>query len=603
MNWSHTLPALPVALPLVGAALLGALRKWLPRLATDVVSIAFAGGTLTACLLLLASALHHPIVYWLCNWYPRGSMVLGIALVAEPIGVSLAALAAFLTLLALVFSWRSIDSGANHMQPLLLIFLAAMCGFSLTADLFNLFVFYELMSTAAFALCGLKTAEPAPLQGSFNFAVTNTIAAFMVLTGIALLYSITGALNMAQIGLALGTRHDPVVLFAFTLLTCGFLTKAAIVPFHLWLPDAHAVAPTPVCVLFSGIMVELGLYAVARLHIVLFAGSLASHERATQMLLVGAAAITILVGGVMCYGEHHLKRMLAFSTISHAGLMLLALAMGGPLALTAFFTYLLGHALIKASLFFGSGILLRKGRAIGERELFGAGRSLPFAALLWFAGGAGLAAAPGFLTSLGEAAATAAGEDRAVPGVTLLFALGGLLTAAAVFRVGLHVFLGWGSEPLTDQAADVGELPEDIDSHVTWYHLAAPALCVVAAIFLTVWSGWRPTLDAAAGQMAEQPAYLHTVYTRAAGTAQLMHNHPHVGEAAVHGALTLLCALLLACTSVFRLRLPRALRIGAFAESGVPLLREWQSGHPGDYVFWLINGVVLFGALALLLLR
>ena len=392
MSWNNTLPALPVALPLVGAAILGALRKWLPRVLADVLGIGFAAGTLAVCLLLLRAVSHGPLTYWLGNWYPRGSMALGIALVAEPIGVGLATLAAFLTLLSLIFSWQSIDSGANHMQPLLLIFLAAMCGFTLTADLFNLFVFFELMSTAAFALCGLKTAEPAPLQGSFNFAVTNTIAAFMVLTGIAMLYAVTGALNMAQIGLALGTRHDPLVLFAFTLLTCGFLTKAAIVPFHLWLPDAHAVAPTPVCVLFSGIMVELGLYAVARLHIVLFGGSLAAHVRAEQLLFVSIAALTVVLGGIMCYSEHHLKRMLAFSTISHAGLMLLALALGGPLALAAFFVYLLGHALVKASLFFGCGILLRKGRAISERELFGRGKPLPLAAILWFDGGVGLAA-------------------------------------------------------------------------------------------------------------------------------------------------------------------------------------------------------------------
>ena len=85
-----------------------------------------------------------------------------------------------------------------------------------------------------------------------------------------MLYAVTGALNMAQIGLALGARHDPLVLFAFTLLTCGFFIKAAIAPFHFWLPDAHAVAPTPVCVLFSGLMVELGLYAVVRLKSVIF---------------------------------------------------------------------------------------------------------------------------------------------------------------------------------------------------------------------------------------------------------------------------------------------------------------------------------------------
>ena len=264
------LPPLPVVIPLVGAALLGSVRKWLSRFLADSLGLLFASCTLLVSCLLLHRTLAGPIVYWFGNWYPRGSMVLGIGFLAEPVGAGLAVLAALLATLALLSGWRSIDAGGNHFQPLMLIFLAAMSGFVLTADLFNMFVFFELMSTAAFALCGLKPAEPAPLQGSFNFAVTNTIAAFFVLTGIALLYAVTGALNMAQVGLLLASRHDPLVLFAFTLITCGFLTKAAIVPFHLWLPDAHAVAPTPVCVLFSGIMVELGLYAIARLHTVVF---------------------------------------------------------------------------------------------------------------------------------------------------------------------------------------------------------------------------------------------------------------------------------------------------------------------------------------------
>ena len=97
----------------------------------DVLGIGFAAGTLAVCLSLMRAVLHGPLTYWLGNWYARGSMVLGIALIAEPISVGIATLAAFLTLLALVFAWRSIDSGANHMQPLLLIFLGAMCGFHL----------------------------------------------------------------------------------------------------------------------------------------------------------------------------------------------------------------------------------------------------------------------------------------------------------------------------------------------------------------------------------------------------------------------------------------------------------------------------------------
>ncbi len=601
------LPPLPVVLPLVGAALLGALRKGIPRAAADLLGLLISGSTVVAAALLLRRTLAGPVVYWFGNWYPRGSLVLGIGFLAEPIGAGLALLAATLTFLALLSAWRGTDSGGNHLQPLMLIFLAAMSGFVLTADLFNMFVFFELMSTAAFALCGLKTAEPAPLQGSFNFAVTNTIAAFCVLTGIALLYAITGALNMAQVGLALADRHDPLVLFAFTLITCGFFTKAAVVPFHLWLPDAHAVSPTPVCVLFSGIMVELGLYAVARLHIVLFAGSLASHAHAARAIIMLFATATILLGASMSFAEHHLKRLLAFSTISHAGLMLLAFAVGGPLALCAMLLYLLAHAFVKSSLFFTSGLILRRLRSISERALFGQGRDLPFVAVLWFAGGAGLAAAPGFLTASAEAATEHAAEISGVPGwlITILFFFSGTLTAAAVFRVGMHTFLGWGSLPLTDEAAEIGELPEqpDVEKALRWYHLAPPLACICAAIALSLLPHWQDTLRQAAAEMASQPAYLHTLYTGQPSPVPPVPMHDSLSASMVHGILALFAALLLAAGSVFHTQLPRPARFGLTLERGSKLLRQWQSGHPGDYVFWLVTGVTLISSLTLIFLR
>src|ERR1700761_2797000 len=343
------LPALPVAFPLLGAGLLAALRKWLSRAAADSLGIAVAAATLISSLLLLSRVLQHTQIYWFGNWYPRGSAVLGITLVVDPVAAGLSTLAGLLVFLALIFSWRFVDAGGNHYHPLMLVFLAAMDGFVLTGDLFNLFVFFELMSTAAFALCGLKTQEPAPLQGSFNFAVTNTVAAFLGLTGIALLYAVTGALNMAQIGLSLGGRHDPLVLFAFTLLTCGFLIKAAIVPFHFWLPDAHAVAPTPVCVLFSGLMVELGLYGLLRVYATIFQESFAMRSRGFHLVFALLGTTTAIWGGVMCFAQHHLKRLLAFSTICHAGLMLVIFAIQGPLAIAAMLVYLVAHAFVKRS--------------------------------------------------------------------------------------------------------------------------------------------------------------------------------------------------------------------------------------------------------------
>jgi multicomponent Na+:H+ antiporter subunit D len=605
MNAPSILTPLPIAVPMVGAALIASLRKWLSRAAADTLGISFAAITLVLASLLLVHAVHAPSVYWFGNWFPRGSVVLGISFVADPISAGLAVLASTLTLLSFMFSWRLVESGSNHFQPLMLIFLAAMCGFSLTADLFNLFVFFELMSTAAFALCGLKIEEPAPLQGAFNFAVTNTIAAFLILTGIALLYAVTGALNMAQIGLALSTRHDPLVLFAFTLLICGFLIKAAIVPFHLWLPDAHAVAPTPVCVLFSGLMVELGIFAIARLRFVIFGQTFIHHETQLRAILFVLSALTVLVGGLMCYAEHHLKRMLAFSTICHSGILLSAIAVGGPEAFAGMLTYLLAHAFIKASLFLNSGILLHRLRAVGERRLFAKGRSLHWTAFLWFLGALGLAAAPPFLTMTGEAGISSAAERVGASWVSWLCLAGGVLTSAAVLRVGLHTFFGWGTEPITDEAAEVGELPETAseDQRIFWYQYVPAAVSMLAAIALVAIPGWFSILHATSATFTHQASVLHLVYTGDSIPSAGDNEAWTLRASAIRGTAACMLGILLACTSVFRARLARYLRLGPFLESGFRPLRTMQSGHPGDYVLWLTVGLASFGAVVIGLLR
>ena len=599
------LTPLPIAVPLVGAALIACFRKWLNRTAADTLGILLAAATLAISCSLLARAVRGNSVYWFGNCAPRGSIVLGIGFVADPIGVGLAVLASTLTLFSLVYAWRLTDSGSNHFQPLMLIFLAAMCGFSLTVDVFNLFVFFELMSTAAFALCGLKTKEPAPLQGSFNFAVTNTIAAFLILTSIGLLYSITGALNMAQIGLALGTRHDPLVLFAFALLICGFFVKAAIVPFHLWLPDAHAVAPTTVCVLFSGLMVQLGLFAVARLRFMIFAQTFASHEAFLRLILLSLGVATVLVGGLMCYAEHHLKRMLAFSTICHAGIMLLALGLGTPLALAGMFVYLLAHAFIKGSLFFTSGLLLHRLRAIGERALFAKGKELRWTSALWFLGALGLAAAPPFLLVTGEAGISKAAEEISMPWLSWVCVFGGMMTSAAVLRIGMHTFFGWGSEPVTDEPAEVGELPETAkeDRRTYWYQFAPAALCILIPVVLAAMPGWHRVLRGACAVFSSQATMLHLVYTGATVSGHLSGWLPALKASALRGFCAFALAALLASTSVFKLHLKRNMRFGAFLEAGLRPLRILQSGHPGDYVLWLTIGLATLSAASVLLLK
>ena len=166
-----------------------------------------------------------------------------------------------------MFAWRFFDAVGPTFHALILVFLGALAGFALTGDLFNMFVFFELMSVSAYALTAYRIERPASLQGALTFAMTNSVGAVMILFGIALLYGRTGALNLAQVGEALAARpSDGLVVVAFALITGGFLVKAAIVPFHFWLADAYAVAPTPAAIVFTGVMSDLGIYAVARIY-------------------------------------------------------------------------------------------------------------------------------------------------------------------------------------------------------------------------------------------------------------------------------------------------------------------------------------------------
>ena len=173
--------------------------------------------------------------------------------------------------MALVFAWRFFEAVGPTFHALILVFLGALIGFALTGDLFNMFVFFELMSVSAYALTAYRIERAASLQGALTFAVTNSVGAVMILFGIALLYGRTGALNLAQVGEALASRpSDGLVVTAFALITGGFLVKAAIVPFHFWLADAYAVAPTPAAIVFTGVMSDLGIYAVARIYLTVF---------------------------------------------------------------------------------------------------------------------------------------------------------------------------------------------------------------------------------------------------------------------------------------------------------------------------------------------
>ncbi len=234
------------------------------------------------------------------------------------------------------------------------------------------------------------------------------------------------------------------MVVAFTLLLAGFFVKAAVVPFHFWLADAYALAPTPVCILLAGVVSELGVYAATRVYWTAFSGALAPHAPGLRGVLLGAAVLTALVGAVMCFLQHHLARLLAFATVSHVGLVLAGVALLAPGGTGGAFLYLVADGLIKASLFVCVGIVQHRLASVDEHALHGRGRGLPWTFGLMVAGALGLAGTTPFGTFLGKAlmehAAGAAGQHW----LTWVFVATSALTAAAVLRAALRVFAGWG---------------------------------------------------------------------------------------------------------------------------------------------------------------
>ena len=279
-----------------------------------------------------------------------------------PIGIDmrLDALATLLLLVVsivgLAISLYAVDymrrfSARSHFYSLFLLMVAGMNGVILAGDLFNLYVFLEVAAIASYSLVAFGCAHE-ELEASFKYIVLGTLTSALILTGVALVYGITGTLNMGQIAdRVAASGMDAPLMLALGLFIVGFGFKSALVPFHAWLPDAHPSAPAPVSAMLSGVLIKaIGIYVLARLTFNVFG---VTGEALSLLRWLGLASM--VVGGFLAVGQKDIKRLFAFSSISQVGFMILGLGLGTPLGIVGGLYHLVNHSMFKSLLFLNAG--------------------------------------------------------------------------------------------------------------------------------------------------------------------------------------------------------------------------------------------------------
>ncbi|MFH1501742.1 MAG: proton-conducting transporter membrane subunit [Candidatus Eisenbacteria bacterium] len=367
-----------VAIPLGAAFLIPMLGIWWKR-SGEVLSTL---STAALAVMALASIGAPAVVHHMGGW----TAPVGIAVVQDGLTVLLLVAINVIGLLCIIFSLKYMTAytGLPKYYGLFMLMVAGMNGVVISGDLFNLFVFLEIASIASYALVAFGV-EADELEAGFKYLILGSVASVMILFAIGTVYAVTGSLNMADVAREISTKWsgaemNPALLLAAALFLMGFALKAAVVPFHAWLPDAHPSAPAPVSAMLSGVVIKsLGVYAMCRVFFNVFGFSTASPESVIiANSMIAFSVLSIVLGGFLAIGQWDFKRLLAYSSIGQIGYVTLGLGVGARLlatgesqalaglAILGGLFHLVNHAAFKSLLFLSSGAIQH---ATGTRDM------------------------------------------------------------------------------------------------------------------------------------------------------------------------------------------------------------------------------------------
>lgn len=420
----------------------------------------------------------------------------GISLVIDRLSAVMVAITGVIGLATLVYCFRQ-PMPADFLRDTHLFIhglLAGICGAFITADVFNLYVWFEVLLIGSFALIALGGGERR-LSGAMTYLVLNMLATLLFLLAAGLVYGSTGTLNMGE--LAVLFRADQASSGAWlgvVLMLLSFSIKAALFPLFGWLPASYHVAWTPVSALFAGLLTKVGVYALIRLVTLLWPESGMVHS-----VLLWVACATMIIGVLGAAAQTEVRRILSFHIVSQVGYMVLGLALATPLALAGAVFYLIHHIVVKANLFFVGGIAARLTGSERLAAMGGLYARAPLLAILFAIPALSLAGIPPLSGFWAKFVLVKASLDAGIWMATFFVLFTGIFTLLSMSKIWNETFLKAHPDP--QQIGVAGNGPRG-----AWFTVA-----VLALITVMIGLGAGPVMNyaiAASAQLIEAPAYL-----------------------------------------------------------------------------------------------
>ncbi|AKX44338.1 cation:proton antiporter [Thiopseudomonas alkaliphila] len=433
----HTL-VVPVILPLfTGAALmlLGRLQQRTAQLISLLATLAM----LPVAIYLLIQAASGEIQYYaLGNW----SAPFGIILLLDRLSAVMVLLTAVLAAITLLYALRGDDQKGEYFHPLFQFQLAGIYGAFLTGDLFNLFVFFEILLIASYALL-LHGRSKEQVQSATHYVILNLIGSSLFLIAAGVFYGIAGTLNMVDLAQAVAVAEGDkryLLNAAGLLLFIVFGLKAAFLPLHFWLPKAYASATASVAALFA-IMTKVGLYAILRFSTLVFGAQAAQSQGLGLDAFWVLGLLTLLVGAIGAFSALRLNTLIAYLVLLSVGTILAGFAMASVEVIAATLFYLIHSTLVSAGLFLLAGLIIsqrgEKADLLQRGPLMDNARTL---GLMFFVGAISIAGLPPFSGFVGKILLLSATPFKQALWLWPVLLVGGLLAVIALSRAGSQLF-------------------------------------------------------------------------------------------------------------------------------------------------------------------